>query len=139
MFQLRRAQRRDGGKLGGLTAVTPWTLKRTMQCAKCPWRVDVDPHDIPNGYCETKHRALVHTIATPAALPEPGAPLPAMACHETDDAHCVGWLHHQLGPGNNLALRLRMLSCMNVGKLRVRGEQHPTFDATLPLNEVRTD
>lgn len=45
-----------------------WKLKRTAQCAKCPWRVDVDPHDIPNGYCEVKHRALESTIARPGEL-----------------------------------------------------------------------
>ncbi|HPA02579.1 MAG TPA: DUF6283 family protein [Chiayiivirga sp.] len=109
-----------------------WKLKRTVQCRKCPWRVDVDPHDIPNGYCEAKHAALASTIATPGALPEPGAPLRVMACHETEDAHCVGWLHHQLGRGNNLALRLRMRSCTNAGRLRLSGAQHQTFEDTPP-------
>lgn len=88
--------------------------------------------DIPNGYCETKHQALASTIDDPGALPVPSAPLHAMACHETDDAHCIGWVNHQLGPGNNIQLRLRMMSCTNVGKLRLRGQQHPLFAATLP-------
>jgi hypothetical protein len=109
-----------------------WKLKRTAQCAKCPWRKDVDPYDIPNGYCETKHRGLASTIADPGALPALGAPLNVMACHETEDAHCVGWLANQLGPGNNIGLRLSMLSCENVGKLRLVGEQHETFEDTLP-------
>lgn len=108
-----------------------WKLKRTAQCAKCPWRVDVDPHDIPNGYCETKHEGLAKTIAAPGALPT-GAALNVMACHETDDAHCVGWLAHQLGPGNNIGLRISMLGCENIGKLRLVGEQHATFEDTLP-------
>lgn len=115
---------------------TTWKLKRTAQCDKCPWRVEVDPHDIPNGYCKTKHQALGRTIADPAALPVPGEPLRAMACHETDDAHCVGWVNHQLGPGNNILLRLRMRDCSNVDKLRLRGEQHLTFEATLPGKPV---
>jgi hypothetical protein len=55
-----------------------------------------------------------------------------MACHETDNAHCVGWVNHQLGPGNSIPLRLRMISCSNIGKLRLRGDQHPTFEAMLP-------
>ena len=57
--------------------MTTWKLKRVVQCKKCPWRVDVDPHDIPNGYSETKHRALETTIARP----ECGlmTPTPAMA------------------------------------------------------------
>lgn len=42
-----------------------WKLKRTAQCAKCPWRVDVDPHDIPNGYCEQKHAALACLLSSP--------------------------------------------------------------------------
>jgi hypothetical protein len=109
-----------------------WKLKRTAQCAKCPWRKDVDPHDIPNGYCETKHRNLASTIATPGALPNLGAPLAAMACHETDDAHCVGWLMNQIGTGNNIALRMHVRTCSNIGNVRLVGEQHQTFEETLP-------
>jgi hypothetical protein len=109
-----------------------WKLKRTAQCRKCPWRADVDPHDIPNGYCVDKHAALASTIAMPGALPAPDAPLHVMACHESEDAHCVGWLHHQLGRGNNIALRLRMRSCANADQLRLCGVQHETFEATLP-------
>ena len=26
-------------------------LKRLKQCAKCPWKVSTDPHDIPNFCC----------------------------------------------------------------------------------------
>lgn len=111
-------------------------LKRTAQCKACPWIKGVDPRaDIPNGYCETKHRALANTIAKPGnleAVLRPG-PMPVMACHETDDAHCVGWLHNQLGEGNNIALRLHMSRCENVGALRLRGEQTATFEDTLPI------
>lgn len=109
--------------------MSTWKLKRTAQCAKCPWRVDVDPHDIPNGYCETKHAALASTIAEPGGMQINGS---AMACHETDEAHCIGWLMNQLGPGNNIGLRLRMMTCENIGKVRLVGEQHQTFDDTLP-------
>lgn len=106
-----------------------WKLKRTAQCEKCPWRVEVDPHDIPNGYCETKHKALKKTIAEPGAFRSTGA---AMACHESHDAHCIGWLVHQIGPGNNIGLRIRMMSCTNAKKIRTRGEQHQRFEDTLP-------
>lgn len=112
--------------------MSAWSLKRTAQSPKCPWRVDVDPRTIPNGYCVDKHSALASTIAAPGALPDPDAPLHIMACHETEDAHCVGWLNNQLGPGNNIALRLRIRSCTNVGELRLHGPQHPTLEATLP-------
>lgn len=110
-----------------------WKLKRTAQCQKCPWIVGVDPRNIPNGYCETKHRALAATIAKPADLAGLHAStLHAMACHETDDAHCVGWLVNQIGAGNNLALRIQMLSCTNASGIRTRGDQHPDFKSTLP-------
>ena len=107
-----------------------WRLKRVYQCEKCPWRVGVDPRDSPNGYDEAKHRALENTIAKP----EHGllGPRHVMACHETHDAHCVGWLVNQLGPGNNIGLRLRMMSCLNAGAIKLRGEQHETFEDTLP-------
>jgi uncharacterized protein DUF6283 len=107
-----------------------WKLKRVHQCEKCPWRVDVDPHDIPNGYSEDRHRALDKTIAKPSdgLL----GPAHAMACHETQAAHCVGWLVNQLGSGNNIGLRLRMMSCENAKSIKLRGEQHETFEDTLP-------
>lgn len=110
-----------------------WKLKRTAQCAKCPWRKDVNPRDIPGGYCETKHANLANTIAPQDVMAQLAATEQrAMACHETHDAHCVGWLHNQLGDGNNIMLRLSMRNCTNVGKLRLVGEQHPTFEDTLP-------
>ncbi len=107
-----------------------WKLKRTRQCKKCPWRKGVDPHDIPNGYSEDKHRALCVTIARPGEL-NLGS-LNVMACHETHDAHCIGWLMNQLGPGDNIGLRIQMMSCENARGIRLRGEQHPTFEDTLP-------
>lgn len=108
-----------------------WRLKRTAQCAKCPWIKGTDPRQIPNGYDVEKHKALISTIAEPGAV-DPFAPINVFACHETDEAYCVGWLSNQLGAGNNIGLRLRMLDCENVGRLRLRGEQHERFEDTLP-------
>lgn len=112
--------------------MSKWKLKRTAQCAKCPWQVGVDPHDIPNGYCEQKHRALSSTIARENDFSFLSNRLHIMACHETHDAHCIGWLVNQLGPGNNIGLRLQIMSCENAKKIRLRGEQHETFEDTLP-------
>lgn len=112
-----------------MSSTATWKLKRTAQCEKCPWRVEVDPHDIPNGYSEDRHRALECTIARPGDFRSGGR---AMACHESHDAHCIGWLVNQLGPGNNIGLRMRMLSCENVKRIRLRGEQHQRFEDTLP-------
>lgn len=105
-----------------------WRLKRTAQCAKCPWIVGNDPHEIPNGYSEEKHRALVNTIAKPSD----GffGPSRAMACHETADAYCIGWLTNQIGPGNNIGMRIRMMSCQNSEKIRLKGDQHERLEDT---------
>lgn len=111
----------------------PWNLKRTHQCKKCPWIKGVDPHDIPGGYCETKHANLASTIARPGELNL--GTLSVMACHESpvgDEAHCVGWLVNQAGPGNNIGLRLSLMSCGNSGEIRLRGDQHERFEDTLP-------
>lgn len=110
-----------------------WRLKRTVQCAKCPWRKDVNPHNIPNGYDVEKHKKLKNTIAEPGSLAFlSGGPMHVMACHEHHDAHCIGWLVHQLGEGNNIAMRLRMRTCENWDKIKTIGDQHQRFEDTLP-------
>lgn len=113
--------------------MTKWKLKRTRQCAHCPWRKDVDPHDIPNGYTEEKHHALSSTIAKGLDLSAvAGGTLAVMACHEEHSAHCIGWLVNQLGPGNNIGLRLQMRRCTNANEIKLAGEQHKRFEDTLP-------
>lgn len=111
-----------------------WSLKRTRQCKKCPWRVDCNPRDITNGYCEVAHKKLKSSVAgvdgnIAAAF---GGELHIMACHETDDAHCIGWLVNQLGAGNNIGMRLSMMDCTNGREIKLVGEQHETFEDTLP-------
>lgn len=104
-------------------------LRRTKQCAKCPWKVSTNPHDIPNGYCELKHQKLEKTIARNYL-----EATPAMACHESKpgkEAHCIGWLVNQLGPGNNIMLRLQMRE-YDLSKVETVGEQHSRFEDTLP-------
>lgn len=108
-------------------------LTRTKQCKKCPWKTSTNPHEIPDGYCEVKHRNLKTTIAEPGSI-NLGA-IHVMACHHSDgndEMYCVGWLNHQLGVGNNIGLRIRMLNCENLKDLKVYGLQHQTFEATLP-------
>ncbi|CAB4158957.1 hypothetical protein UFOVP708_37 [uncultured Caudovirales phage] len=113
--------------------MTTWKLKRTAQCAKCPWIKAVNPHDIPNGYEVEKHKALAETIAKPGDLSTALSPvLRVMACHETHDSHCIGWLANQVGPGNNIGMRMQMSRCENGNRIRLRGEQRETFEATLP-------
>lgn len=108
--------------------------KPRRQCAKCPWKVSVDPHNIPNGYCELKHAGLSSTIAEPEILPG-GEALHLMACHETPtgkELPCVGWLAHQLGRGNNLGLRLAVVRGRVDGRVETDGEQHDCLEDTLP-------
>lgn len=106
------------------------------QCAKCPWKVSTNPYDIPNGYCPTKHAALSSTITEPSSLRGIlGGTLRMMACHETlnrAESPCVGWLAHQLGPGNNLALRMAVMSKQVDADFELDGDQHPNLQATLP-------
>jgi hypothetical protein len=108
------------------------------QCEKCPWKVSTDPHDIPDGYSEKKHCGLKDTIAEefdPFRELYVSGSLRLMACHETpvgDEVPCVGWLMHQLGPGNNIGLRLAVHSKRISADVLLDGDQHPTFEDTLP-------
>ena len=106
-------------------------LGRDKQCAKCPWKVAVDPHDIPNGYSEDRHHSLVGTIATHLQI---GGKIRVMACHESpvgDETECIGWLVNQMGSGNNIALRILMMK-YDLSRVEVFGDQHQTFEETLP-------
>lgn len=106
-------------------------LRRQVQCEKCPWKKSTNPYEIPNGYDVEKHLGLERTIASgEASLGRANM----MACHESEpgkEAHCIGWLMNQLGPGNNIGLRLRMLD-YDLSKVRTVGEQHERFEDTLP-------
>ena len=120
-----------------------WKLNRVRQCKKCPWKVSTDPHDIPDGYCETRHKALADTIADPEAgnlnVMLNGATMRVMACHKSikgRETYCVGWLHNQTGSGNNIALRFLMLSCENFDAIKLDGPQHATFADTLPKTSI---
>ncbi len=111
-------------------------LPRTKQCAKCPWKVSTNPHDIPDGYCEVKHGNLKNTINSGVETLNNNV-LHAMACHHSDGddkMFCVGWLHNQLGAGNNILLRIKMMNCENIGDMKIVGEQHENFEDTLPKN-----
>ncbi len=102
------------------------------QCSKCPWRVDVDPYEIPGGYSEGKHRALVSTVSSGTASLRGFA---MMACHGSDPGQefpCVGWMANQLGPGNNLGLSMAVLSGAVDGEFELVGDQHETLEATFP-------
>ena len=101
------------------------------QCEKCPWKVDTDPHDIPH-YEEERHRDLAGTIKEGLEGIGGGR---VMACHETPEGAekpCVGWLANQLGPGNNIGLRLAASAGRIDTDFELDGEQHEQFEDTLP-------
>lgn len=108
-----------------------------QQCKKCPWRVGVNPRDIPNKYCEMKHRNLEDTIAREGDFNF--CELKMMACHDSPEGEprpCVGWMHHQLGVGNNIGLRIMHSQWWKQGlikgPLKLIGKQHKRFEDTLP-------
>jgi len=114
-----------------------WSLNRTRQCAKCPWKKTTDPTKIPKGYSKLLHEHLEVTIAKPDQI---RGYVHAMACHESlvgQETYCIGWLHNQLTDGNNIDLRLRVLSCSNINDIQLDGEQHPLFTNTLPKKKRR--
>lgn len=103
------------------------------QCKKCPWKTTTNPREIPNGYDEAKHKALANTIAEPGTLS--AKPLRIMGCHEFTigaEQPCIGWLANQLGPGNNIALRLAAGAGLIDTKCKLVGPQHERFEDTLP-------
>jgi len=114
------------------------------QCKACPWKKSTRPErDIPGGYCEDRHRALKSTIAQPGEY-RPGGSLLMMACHETaigNERACVGWTLHQLGPGNNLGLRMKVFADQKfrdqVAAMRLDGPQHARLEDTLPKKRRR--
>jgi len=111
--------------------IRPGQKMKYVQCAKCPWKTSTDPHEIPSGYSAKKHRALKKTIANPGEL-HFGA-IRAFACHESEpgkERECAGWLSHQLGPGNNIGLRMKMMR--EKFTIELDGDQHETFEDTLP-------
>lgn len=112
--------------------MSQFELPRTVQCAKCPWKVSTNPTEIPDGYSVEKHKALSCTINSGL---ESMRATNAMACHHSDgedQMYCIGWVNNQLGPGNNIGLRMRFMSCSNIRDMKVKGKQHERFEDTLP-------
>lgn len=103
------------------------------QCKKCPWKVSTNPNEIPDGYSKDLHADLKDTIANPGEFLLRS--IRAMACHETPigkELPCVGWIHNQMGVGNNIGLRLQVATGGIDGNVEVVGEQHQRFEYTLP-------
>jgi hypothetical protein len=91
----------------------------------------VPEEDIPNGYSVEFHEALRKTCPSGiASLTSPHM----MACHYSkpgEEFACAGWLYNQIGPGNNIGVRMAVARGL-LPVPEVDGEQHETFDDTLP-------
>lgn len=108
-------------------------LKRILQCRLCPWKKSIDPATIPNGFDYGAHKNLIDH------RPSEGVffvkEMHVMACHHSNDKdnmYCIGWLHNQLGEGNNIPLRIQMRNCENIGEIKVYGEQRENFEDVKP-------
>lgn len=107
---------------------------RRKQCKNCPWKVGSDPHKIPN-YEPDQHEALKDTIAEPGSISGLNDPLRIFTCHDSPEEKplpCVGWLLNQLGPGNNLALRIAVRNGRIDAHVETVGPQHACLEDTLP-------
>ncbi len=109
-------------------------LVEQKQCKSCPWRVDCEPlEDIPGGYSVELHKKLRGTIQS-GLESMAGSCMRVMACHYSkpgEEFPCAGWVYNQIGPGNNIGVRLRVMSGAIPVPI-VDGEQHETFEDTLP-------
>lgn len=111
-------------------------LKRNelKQCETCPWKVDCNPEEDIPGYSLEQAKKLTTTISDGGTATLTQKEQRIMACHysvQGRDIPCVGWLHNQLGIGNNLGVRMSVMA----GTLPVpvvEGEQHLVYEDTLP-------
>lgn len=112
--------------------------KPRVQCKTCPWRKGASVSRIPR-YDRAKHDALADTIAKPGDLaPLARGGVRMMSCHYSTEAReipCAGWVENQLGPGNNLALRLYARRHPEIANVRTVGPQRERFEDTFADGE----
>lgn len=101
------------------------------QCKRCPWKVSTGKN-IPNGFAEDARERLQRMTAVPGSLERTER---MMQCHETPNEEplpCVGWLVHQLGSGNNLRLRMAVISGQIDPNVETVGPQHSHPENVVP-------
>lgn len=99
--------------------------------------MDADPADIPDGFNYETHRRLGADIQRTATRLGSNMELHMMACHDTPantprEKPCIGWIANQMGPGNNIVLRLRAISDPKFGDIRTIGKQRTSYAEILP-------
>lgn len=108
-----------------------WRLTHPKQCSTCPWKQGASTDEIP-AYDPEQHEKLWNTIAEPGLITTDDQ-IPTMACHHSqqgEERMCIGWLMNQVNQGNNIALRLMMLSCDNRKEIQLDGPQRSSFEET---------
>lgn len=135
----KRQRRKDRKEAAPGLGRVEGRLPIVKQCKSCPWRVDCVPDkDIPN-YVPELARGLDCTIQSGLESAAPvmfGGEMRMMACHYSEPGEefaCAGWLHNQLGVGNNIGVRLLVIN----GRLpqpEVDGDQHERYEDTLPCD-----
>lgn len=106
--------------------------KTVTQCKSCPWRIDCVPdRDIPN-YVPALHEGLTRTIQSGLGTIFQKE-RHVMACHYSkpgEEFPCAGWLANQLGPGNNIGVRMAVMTGQMPAP-EIDGPQHERFEDTL--------
>lgn len=117
-----------------MTTCTADKPTSVTQCKSCPWKQDCVPDkDIPNGYSVTLHKNLANTIQSGLGSLFTDQRR-VMACHYSkigEEFPCAGWLHNQLGVGNNIGVRLAVMQGV-LPVPEIAGPQHERFEDTLP-------
>lgn len=99
-----------------------------LQCASCPWKLSINPDALPANYGHVDRDAVVRASAEPGSFRRPEGP--PIGCHVVRPGPvlpCVGWLVQQLGPGNNLALRMKVIAGVVDDTVETVGPQRATL------------
>lgn len=98
------------------------------QCASCPWKTSIDPDALPGKYGHVRRDAVARASASGTRSLRTDTP--GMGCHVKRPGPvlpCVGWLVQQLGPGNNIGLRMQVAAGLVDGNVETVGPQRATL------------
>lgn len=106
--------------------------KPRRQCRTCPWRADVDPTNIPEGHGRVDGRMLALSVADGLeSLANPNVINAECHAYPGTGLVCVGWLVHQLGPGQNFSVRMKVIKGRIDANVETVGPQRNLVDEML--------
>lgn len=104
-------------------------MKEVRQCGSCPWRAAVVPaRDVPD-YAPGIYARMKASLRTGIESAGEETRI-VMECHNGKrgaNRACAGWMHHQLGVGNNIGVRLRVMAG-HLPAPKIDGAQHEDLD-----------